>query len=48
MKKGRTVRVPPFFNVRLMKLFIVNQRVSDTPSKIRGGQGALMPQEEVL
>ena len=31
-----------------MKLLIVNQHVSNSPSKIRGGQGALMSQEEVI
>ena len=31
-------------NVSSTKLFIVNQCVSNSPSKIRG-QGALMPQE---
>ena len=36
------------FNVSSMKLLIVNQRVSNSPSKIRGGQGALMHQEEVI
>ena len=37
-----------FFNVSSTKLLIVNQRVCNSPSKIRGGQGALMSQEEVL
>ena len=37
------------FNVSSMKLLIVNQSVSSSPSKIRrGGEGALMPQEEVI
>ena len=31
-----------------MKLLIVNQCVSNSPSKIRGGRGALIPQEKVL
>ena len=32
----------------LMNLFTVNYFVINTPSKIRGGKGALMPQEEVF
>ena len=31
-----------------MVLLIINQRISDSPSKIRGGQGALISQEEVI
>ena len=31
-----------YFNVSSMKLLIEIQRVSNSPSKIRGGQGALM------
>ena len=31
-----------------MKLLIVNQRVSNSPSKIRGGRGALIPPIKVI
>ena len=36
------------FNVSSMKLLIVNQCVSNSPSNLRGGRGALIPQEKVL
>ena len=38
----------PLYNVSSTKLLIVNQCVSNSPSKIRGGWGALIAQEKVL
>ena len=48
MPMAAVVKLPPLFNVSSMKLLIVNQCVSNSPSKIRGGRGALTPQEKVL